>query len=77
MILCHCFLRNQWKNYFGYFIYFMHVLTSSKELSLLQAEQFQLSHPVFTGEVFHPSGRLPGTPVDLLQQVHVLSISLS
>ncbi|KAK4818444.1 hypothetical protein QYF61_013131 [Mycteria americana] len=44
----------------------------SPEPSLLQAEQPQLSQPVFIGEVLQPSDRLHGPPLDLLQQVHVL-----
>ncbi|KAK4827202.1 hypothetical protein QYF61_015230 [Mycteria americana] len=44
----------------------------SPELSLLQAEQPQLSQPVFIGEVFQPSDHLRGPPLDWLQQVHVL-----
>ncbi|KAK4808149.1 hypothetical protein QYF61_000129 [Mycteria americana] len=44
----------------------------SPEPSLLQAEQPQLSQPVFIGEVFQPSDHLGGPPLDLLQQVHVL-----
>ncbi|KAK4827563.1 hypothetical protein QYF61_019187 [Mycteria americana] len=40
--------------------------------SLLQAEQPQLSQPVFVGEVLQPSGHLHGPPLDLLQQLHVL-----
>ncbi|KAK4825708.1 hypothetical protein QYF61_002067 [Mycteria americana] len=44
----------------------------SPEPSLLQAEQPQLSHPVFTGEVLQPSDHLRGPPLDSLQQLHVL-----
>ncbi|KAK4808881.1 hypothetical protein QYF61_007996 [Mycteria americana] len=44
----------------------------SPEPSLLQAEQPQLSQPVFIGEVLQPSDHLHGPPLDLLQQVHVL-----
>jgi len=44
------------------------------EPSLLQAEQSQFSQPLFTGEVFHPSDRLCGPPLDPLQQVHVLLV---
>ncbi|KAK4815839.1 hypothetical protein QYF61_008442 [Mycteria americana] len=46
----------------------------SLEPSLLQAEQPQLSQPVFIGEVFHPSDHFCGPPVDPLQQVHVLLV---
>ncbi|KAK4810174.1 hypothetical protein QYF61_010486 [Mycteria americana] len=42
------------------------------EPSLLQAEQPQLSQPVFIGKVLQPSDHLHGPPLDLLQQVHVL-----
>jgi len=44
----------------------------SLELSLLQAEQPQLSQPVLTGEVLQPSDHFCGPPLDTLQQVHVL-----
>ncbi|KAK4827689.1 hypothetical protein QYF61_020823 [Mycteria americana] len=44
----------------------------SPELSLLQAEQAQLSQPVFIGEVLQPSDHLHGPPLDLLPQVQVL-----
>ncbi|KAK4813670.1 hypothetical protein QYF61_017637, partial [Mycteria americana] len=44
----------------------------SPEPSLLQAEQPQLSQPVFIGEVLQPSHHLRGPPLDSLQQVHVL-----
>ncbi|KAK4812888.1 LOW QUALITY PROTEIN: hypothetical protein QYF61_024244 [Mycteria americana] len=44
----------------------------SLEPSLLQAEQPQLSQPVFIGEVLQPSDHLHGPPLDSLQQVHVL-----
>ncbi|KAK4827142.1 LOW QUALITY PROTEIN: hypothetical protein QYF61_014736 [Mycteria americana] len=44
----------------------------SPELSLLQAEQAQLSQPVFIEEVLQPSDHLHGPPLDLLPQVHVL-----
>ncbi|KAK4823457.1 hypothetical protein QYF61_002293 [Mycteria americana] len=40
--------------------------------SLLQAEQPQLSQPVFIGEVLQPSDHLRGPPLDSLQQVDVL-----
>ncbi|KAK4826701.1 hypothetical protein QYF61_010916 [Mycteria americana] len=42
------------------------------EPSLLQAEQPQLSQPVFIGEVLQPSDHLHGSPLDLFQQVCVL-----
>ncbi|KAK4831900.1 hypothetical protein QYF61_020047 [Mycteria americana] len=44
----------------------------SPEPSLLQAEQPQLSQPVFIGKVLQLSDHLRGPPLDLLQQVHVL-----
>ncbi|KAK4830276.1 hypothetical protein QYF61_009369 [Mycteria americana] len=44
----------------------------SLEPPLLQAEQPQLSQPVFIGEVLQPSDHLHGPPLDSLQQVHVL-----
>ncbi|KAK4831476.1 hypothetical protein QYF61_017724 [Mycteria americana] len=44
----------------------------SLEPSLLQAEQPQLSQPIFIGEVLQPSDHLCGLPLDSLQQVHVL-----
>ncbi|KAK4826170.1 hypothetical protein QYF61_006032 [Mycteria americana] len=44
----------------------------SPEPSLLQAEQPQLSQPVFTGEVLQPSDHLCGPLLDSLQQLHVL-----
>ena len=40
--------------------------------SLLQVEQLQLSQLVFTGEVLQPSGHPHGSPVDSIQQIHVL-----
>jgi len=46
----------------------------SPEPSLLQAEQPQLSQPVLTGEVFHPPDHFCGTPLDPLQQPHVLTV---
>ncbi|KAK4810558.1 hypothetical protein QYF61_004521 [Mycteria americana] len=47
----------------------------SPEPSLLQAEQPQISQPVFIGEVLQPSDHLRGPPLDSLQQVHVLLMS--
>ncbi|KAK4832092.1 hypothetical protein QYF61_020707 [Mycteria americana] len=44
----------------------------SSEPPLLQAEQPQLSQPVFIGEVLQPSDPLHGPPLDSFQQVHVL-----
>ncbi|KAK4831319.1 hypothetical protein QYF61_016808 [Mycteria americana] len=44
----------------------------SLEPSLLQAEQPQLSQPVFIAEVLQPSDHLHGPALDSLQQVHVL-----
>ncbi|KAK4829890.1 hypothetical protein QYF61_007282 [Mycteria americana] len=44
----------------------------SPEPSLLQAEQPQLSQPVFIGELLQPSDHLHGPSLDSLQQVHVL-----
>ncbi|KAK4810670.1 hypothetical protein QYF61_007470 [Mycteria americana] len=44
----------------------------SPEPSLLQAEQPQLSQPVFVGEVLQPSDHFCGPPLDPLQQLHVL-----
>ncbi|KAK4818782.1 hypothetical protein QYF61_019128, partial [Mycteria americana] len=44
----------------------------SSEPSLLQAEQPQLSQPVFIGEVLQPSDHFCGPSLDSLQQVHVL-----
>ena len=44
----------------------------SPEPSLLQAEQPQLSQPVFLGEVFQPPDHLCGPPLDPLKQVHGL-----
>ncbi|KAK4829762.1 hypothetical protein QYF61_006486 [Mycteria americana] len=44
----------------------------SLQPSLLQAEQPQLSQPVFIGEVLQPSDHFHGPPLDSLQQVHVL-----
>ncbi|KAK4831823.1 hypothetical protein QYF61_019346 [Mycteria americana] len=44
----------------------------SPQPSLLQAEQPQLSQPVFIGEVHQPSDHLRGPPLGLLKQVHVL-----
>ncbi|KAK4822001.1 hypothetical protein QYF61_006615, partial [Mycteria americana] len=38
------------------------------------AEQPQLSQPFFIGEVFHPSDHFCGSPLDLLQQVHVFPV---
>ncbi|KAK4805791.1 hypothetical protein QYF61_000397, partial [Mycteria americana] len=46
----------------------------SPEPSLLQAEQPQVSQPVFIREVLQPSDHLRGPPLDSLQQVHVLLI---
>ncbi|KAK4810853.1 LOW QUALITY PROTEIN: hypothetical protein QYF61_008825 [Mycteria americana] len=46
----------------------------SLEPSLLQAKQPQLSQPFFIGEVFHPSDRFCGPPLDPRQQVHVLLV---
>ena len=40
--------------------------------SLLQAEQPQLSQPVFTGDMLQPSDHPRGPSLDSLQQVHVL-----
>ena len=39
--------------------------------SLLQAEQPQLSQPVLIGEVFQTLDHFCGSPLDVLQQVHV------
>jgi len=44
----------------------------SLEPSLLQVEQPQLSQPVPTGEVFHPSDDSGGPPLDPLHVVAVL-----
>ncbi|KAK4826033.1 hypothetical protein QYF61_003854 [Mycteria americana] len=50
----------------------------SLQPSLLQAEQRQLSQPVFTGEALQPSDHLHGPPLDSLQQpVLVLGIALT
>ena len=38
--------------------------------SLLQAEQAQLSQPVFIGRVLQPSDHLCGSPLDLFQKLH-------
>ncbi|KAM9644853.1 uncharacterized protein ACIBXB_013062 [Morphnus guianensis] len=46
----------------------------SLEPSLLQAEQPQLSQPVLTGEVFHPSDHFCGPPLDPLQEAHVFPV---
>ncbi|XP_075596540.1 protein shortage in chiasmata 1 ortholog [Balearica regulorum gibbericeps] len=46
----------------------------SPEPSLLQAEQPQLSQPVFTGEVLQPSDHLHVPPLGSLQQVHVFLV---
>ncbi|KAK4827482.1 hypothetical protein QYF61_018782, partial [Mycteria americana] len=46
----------------------------SSELSLLQAEQTQLSQPFLLREVFHPSDHFCGPPLDLLQQVPVFTV---
>lgn len=40
---------------------------------LLKAEQAQLSQSFFTGEVFQPSDRTHGSPLDPLQQLLCLS----
>jgi len=42
--------------------------------SVLQAEEHQLSQPVPIGEVQQPSDHLQGSPLDLVQQVHVLLV---
>ncbi|CAM9277954.1 unnamed protein product, partial [Bubo scandiacus] len=47
-------------------------LKVSLEPSLLQAEQPQLSHPFFIGELFQPSDNFCGPILDLLYQIHVL-----
>ena len=44
----------------------------SAQPSLLQAEQPQLSQPVLTGEMFHPSDHFCVPPLGLHQQGHVL-----
>ena len=46
----------------------------SSELSLLQAEEPQISQPVLTGEVLQTSDHLCGPPLDLLQQLCVLLV---
>ncbi|KAK4826321.1 hypothetical protein QYF61_007406 [Mycteria americana] len=46
----------------------------SLESSLLQAEQPQVSQPVFIGEVFHPSDHFCGPLLDPFQQVHVFPV---
>ena len=46
----------------------------SLELSLLEAEQPQLSQPFLTGEVLQPSDHFGGPSPDLLQQVHVFRV---
>ena len=46
----------------------------SPQSSLLQTEQPQLSQPVLRGEVFQPSDRFCGPPLDSLQQVHVYPV---
>lgn len=48
--------------------------------SLLQAEEAQVSQPIFTREVLQPSGHLYGLPVELFQQLYsfiVLGVLLS
>ncbi|NXX41506.1 CASPA protein, partial [Tricholaema leucomelas] len=42
--------------------------------SLLQAEEPQLSQPVLIAELLQPSDHLRGSPLDLLQQFHVLLV---
>ncbi|KAK4808555.1 hypothetical protein QYF61_009858 [Mycteria americana] len=46
----------------------------SRQPSLLQAEQPQLSQPVLVGEVLQPSDHFCGPPLDPLQQLHVLLV---
>ncbi|KAK4825808.1 hypothetical protein QYF61_002413 [Mycteria americana] len=46
----------------------------SLQPSLLQAEQPQLSQPVFTAQVLQPSDHFCGPPLDSLQQVHVFPV---
>ncbi|PKU45778.1 vps10 domain-containing receptor 2 [Limosa lapponica baueri] len=46
----------------------------SLETSLLQAEQPQLSQPVFTEEVLQSSDHLCGPPLDPFQKLHVLPV---
>ena len=46
----------------------------SSEPSVLQAEEPQLSQPVFVGEVVQPSDHLCGPPLDLMQQLGVLLV---
>ena len=43
----------------------------TSEPSLLQAEQPQLSQPVLIGEEIHPLYHFCGTPLHVLQQVHI------
>lgn len=54
----------------------LQVLEGCSEVStqppLLQAEQPQLSQPVFIREVLQTSYELCGSPLDVLQQLHVL-----
>lgn len=44
----------------------------SVEPSLLQAEEAQLSQPLFIGEVLQPFECLDGSLLDSVQQVHIL-----
>lgn len=44
----------------------------STDASLLQAGQPQLSQTFLTEEIFHPSNHLHSSPLDSLQQVHVI-----
>jgi len=46
----------------------------SPQLSLLQAEQPQLSQPFLTGEMLQPSDHLCGPPLDPLQHLHVFPV---
>jgi len=44
---------------------------NTSELSVLQAEQPQLSQPVLLGEMFRPLDHFCGPALDALQQVYV------
>ena len=46
----------------------------SLEPSLLQPKQSQFPQPFLIGEVLQPSDHLSGSPLDPLQELHVLSV---
>jgi len=45
----------------------------SLEPSLLTAEKLHFSQPFLTGQMFNPSDRFCGPPLDPLEQLHVFS----